>query len=138
MTNKTKTYADKPTESWSVNDFLAYLTDRHHEVYGIEYRPFRNWQVERGLIGGLIGTKGRSPKPRKHEPALVRKFIDECFASHRTTPQYPGVSFGWFWSYKSNVWQRVLAEDAEARRRAERAISVESVGLSAEELDGWL
>lgn len=129
-----KSYADKPVANWNSNDFLRYAADRHLELYGVEYRPFRNWQAERGLIGGIIGTRGKNGKPRKHEPEVLKRFIDECFKSHRTTAEYPGVSFGWFYTYKANVWQRVVAE---ARRESAKAAE-ESVGLSAEELDGWL
>lgn len=101
------TYNEKPVANWTTNDFIAYITARHAEVYGVEYRPFRSWSAERGLIGGLIGTR---QKPRKYEPELVKAFIDECFRSHKGTREYPGVSFTWLWTYKTAVWQRVQAE----------------------------
>ncbi|NYV67623.1 hypothetical protein HYI36_20295 [Bacillus sp. Gen3] len=118
-------YTDKPVDKWTVNDFLAYVADRHLELYGVEYRPFRSWQAERGLIGGIIGTRGKNAKPRKHEPAVLKAFIDECFASHRVSAQYPGVSFGWFWTYKSAIWQRIIAEESrkEQRQQAETTAS---------------
>jgi len=131
-----KKYNDKPVANWTTNDFLAYLSDRHLEVYGTEYLPpGRNWQVERGLIGTLIGTRGKNPKPRKYEPEVVKRFIDECFRIHRCTPQYPTVSFTWLYKWKTDVWARVVSEEAAKQRQAE---AVESVGMSADELDGWL
>lgn len=120
----TPKYADKPIENWTVNDMLAYVADKHLALYGIEYVPYRSWSAERGLLGNLIGTR---TKPRKYSPAVVKRFVDECFASHRVSPQYPGVSFGWFWTYKKAVWQRVLAE--EQRRKA--------VARAASDNDKW-
>lgn len=122
------TYSEKPVANWSVNDLLAYISARHLEVYGVEYRPYRSWSAERGLIGGLIGTRA---KPRKYEPELVKAFVDECFRTHKGTREYPGVSFSWLWTYKTAVWQRV---QAEAKRRAIVQQAVEE----PEDLEGWL
>ncbi len=127
----TPNYTDKPVEKWTVNDMLAYVADKHAELYGIEYVPYRSWSVERGLLGNLIGTR---TKPRKYSPAVVKRFVDECFANHRTTPQYPGVSFGWFWTYKKAVWQRVLAEE----KRKGAAAKAESDNDKWDELADWL
>jgi hypothetical protein len=110
----TVNYSEKPIDKWTVNDLLSYITERHAQVYGVEYRPYRSWSAERGLIGGLIGTR---QKPRKYEPEVVKAFVDECFKVHKGTREYPGVSFSWLWTYKTAVWQRV---QAEANRNAER------------------
>jgi hypothetical protein len=110
----TVNYSEKPVANWTVNDLLSYIAERHAQVYGVEYRPYRSWSAERGLIGGLIGTR---QKPRKYEPELVKAFVDECFKTHKGTREYPGVSFTWLWTYKTSVWQRV---QAEANRNAER------------------
>lgn len=113
-----KHYSEKAVADWSTNDFLAYLAERHLAAYGTEYTPpGRNWQVERGLIGGLIGTRGKNAKPRKYEPELVKAFIDECFRQHRCTPQWPGVTFTFFWKYKTTIWQRIIAESTKAKQR---------------------
>jgi hypothetical protein len=106
------TYNEKPIDKWSVNDILSYIAARHLEVYGVEYRPYRSWSAERGLIGGLIGTR---QKPRKYEPELVKAFVDECFRSHKGTREYPGVSFSWLWQFKTQIWQRM---EAETKRKA--------------------
>ncbi len=55
-------YNEKPVDKWTVNNFIAYLADY--------VPPGRNWQDERGLIGGIIGTRGKNTKPRKHEPVI--------------------------------------------------------------------
>jgi hypothetical protein len=122
------TYNEKPVANWTVNDLLAYIAERHAEVYGVEYRPHRSWAAERGLIGGLIGTK---VKPRKYEPEVVKAFVDECFRSHKGTREYPGVSFTWLWTYKTVVWQRV---EADMKRKAIVRKAVEE----DEQIDDWL
>lgn len=124
-------YTDKPVSGWTVNDMLAYIADKHLELYGVEYVPYRSWSVERGLLGNLIGTR---TKPRRYEPEVVKRFVDECFANHRVSAQYPGVSFGWFWTYKKAVWQRVLAEE----KRKEAAAKAESDNDKWDELADWL
>jgi len=117
----TKKYTEKPTADWTVNDFLRYLADRHLAVYGTEYTPpGRNWQVERGLIGTLIGTKGRNAKPRKYEPEVVRAFIDECFRSHKCTAQYPTVNFTWWWKWRAQEWHRIVAAEGRRKQLAEQ------------------
>jgi hypothetical protein len=122
-------YSEKPVANWTVNDLLAYIAERHVQVYGVEYRPFRSWSAERGLIGGLIGTR---QKPRKYEPELVKAFVDECFKTHKGTREYPGVSFTWLWTYKTAVWQRVLAD-------VKRKASVQQAVEQTQEFDDdWL
>jgi hypothetical protein len=129
-------YTEKPTADWNANDFLAYIADRHLAVYGTEYTPpGRNWSLERGLIGSLIGTKGRNPKPRKYEPEVVRAFIDECLRTHRCSPQYPTVSFTWLYKWKTDIWARVLADYQRKVAAAERAKQAES---EVEDISDWL
>jgi hypothetical protein len=123
------TFNEKPVDKWSVNDMLSYIAERHAQVYGVEYRPFRSWSAERGLIGGLIGTKA---KPRKYETEMVKAFIDECFRSHKGTREYPGVSFTWLWTYKTAVWQRV---QADVKRKA---VVQQAVEQTQEIDDDWL
>jgi hypothetical protein len=101
---------DKPVNDWNVRDFTNYLAERHEQLFGVPYVPYRSWKVEQGLIGSIIGTRGKNAKPRKHEPAVLKRFIDECFREYRPTRQYPGISFGFMWTYKKATWQRVLAE----------------------------
>lgn len=127
-----KTYSEKPIAKWSVNDLLAYIAERHAEVYGVEYRPFRSWAAERGLIGGLIGTR---QKPRKYEPALLKAFVDECFKTHKGTREYPGVSFSWLWQFKTQVWQRLEADAKRNEQRQARASQTQEVD---ENLADWL
>jgi hypothetical protein len=130
-----KDWRNRPVADWNTTTFTVYLTDRHREVYGTEYTPpGRNWAAERGLIGSLIGTAGKKPRPRKYEPEVVREFIDQCFASHRCTPQWPTVSFTWLYKWKTDIWARVVAEHARKAQVAAKA----SAPVDYEELADWL
>lgn len=111
---------DKPLEKWNTTDFHAYLSARHKELFGVDYVPFRGWQAEKGMLGNLIGTR---KKPRKHEPALVKRFIDECFREYKPTREYPGISFGFMWAYKRNIWQRVQTEAQREAKAQEQTSS---------------
>ena len=104
---------------WNTTTFHAYLSDKHRELFGVDYVPFRGWNAEKGMIGNLIGTRLKQATADK---AMVKRFIDETFADYKPTPQYPGTSFGFMWTYRKNVWQRLQAESkrgqaTEAKRK---------------------
>lgn len=103
-------------EEWNTLSFTEYLKDRHEEVFGIPYVPFRGWQTENGMIADWIGTKTKEKKYDKH---IVKNFIDECFASYSPTKQYPGTSFGFCYTYRRDVLQRVIAEDNKQKKYEE-------------------
>lgn len=124
---------EKPVDKWTVNDFLRYLAVKHAEKYGADYvPPGRNWQAERGLIGNIIGTRGKNAKPRKHEPAVLKAFIDQCFATHRVSAQYPTVNFTWWWKWRAQEWARIVAE----YKRKEAAETAKQAQAN-EDLSDW-
>src|SRR5699024_11784933 len=88
---------------WNTTTFHAYLSDKHEEMFGCTYAPFRGWQAEKGIIGRLIGTQS---KAGTHSKALVKRFIDETFATYNPTPKYPGTRFGFMYTYRKNELQR--------------------------------
>src|SRR5690625_2194750 len=98
--------------------FTEYLRDKHREQFGIEYAPFGGrWATEQGMIGRLIGTRA---KKGTHSKAVVKRFIDEAFRTYKPTAQYPGTNFGFIYSYRRNILQRLEAEEV-ASKRAEKA-----------------
>ena len=127
-------WQERDIADWNSTTFHAYLSDKHRELFGIDYVPMRSWNAEKGMIGDIIGTKsGKSPKPRKASNEALKRFIDVTFEGYRPSAQYPGTSFGFMWSYRKTDWQRIQAEElAQARRQA----SVEAEP-SAEELTEW-
>lgn len=131
-----KDWRNRDIDDWTVLSFTEYLRDKHVELFGIDYAPFGGtWGMEQGVLGDLIGTQSRTnPKPRTASNESVKRFIDETFTSYRPTAQYPGTSFGFMWTYRKNVWQRIQAEE---RRKAERSES-QAEAPSLSELESWL
>ena len=136
MTNKlppAKDWRNRDIDDWNVVSFTEYLRDKHREQFGIEYAPMRSWRMEQGQIGRLIGTR---TKEGTHSKAMVKRFIDEAFASYTPTAQYPGTNFGFIYSYRRNLLQRIEAEASEKKRLKERMESVEDVDYT--DLSEWL
>jgi len=103
----TKKYDELPVDKWNTRHFQTYIADEHMRRYNVSYLPGRGWQAEAGLLGSIIGT---ARKQGTHDKALIKRFIDDCYAEHKVSAQYPGVSFLWFWTYKKAVLQRIEAE----------------------------
>src|SRR5690625_4296126 len=118
-------------DDWNTLTFTEYLKDKHREIFGIEYAPMRSWRMEQGQIGRLIGTK---TKEGTHSKAVVKRFIDEAFKTYKPTAQYPGTNFGFIYSYRRNILQRIEAEEkAESKREQAREDDP-----SLDELAEWL
>lgn len=112
---------------WTTGTFQAYLKAKHKERYGIDYVA-RNYSVEGRWLKTLIA---------EHGPEVVRKFIDACFEEYRPTPQYPGLNFGFMYSYqRERNLPRVLAE--HGRKHAADARAVKTDVKVDENLIDWL
>lgn len=127
----TKRYQTKSIDDWNVRDFHDYMRDKHLELFGCEYVPMRSWRTEQGLLGNLIGT---ARKQGTHDKTLIKRFIDEAFATYKPTPQYPGTNFGFIYTYRRNILQRLQAEE-RAKATEEKAIESSD---DLEELADWL
>lgn len=130
-----KEWRNRPLETWNVVSFTEYLKDEHIRTFGIPYAPMRSWGVEQGILGDLIGTQSRkNPKPRTVSNSLVKAFIDEAFATYTPNANYPGTSFGFSYSYRRNILQRLQAEEM---KREQRKVSEENAD-SLEDIAEWL
>ena len=140
MTNKlapAKEYYNRPIHTWTVISFTEYLKDKHREMFGIDYAPHGGrWGYEQSVLGDLIGTQSRkNPKPRTASNADVKRFIDVTFENYQPTPQWPGVNFGWVWTYRKTDWQRI---QAESNRKAKAEKASEDVTKNWSEVAEWL
>jgi hypothetical protein len=104
-----KDWRSLPVDKWTVTIFRHYLFDRHQELFGIKYVT-RNHAVEGRMLKNMIAEEG---------PDVTKRFIDACLAEYKPTPQYPGVSFTFMYSFmRARVLPRVLAEARLTRQAA--------------------
>jgi len=87
--------------------------------------------MEQGILGRLIGTR---TKKGTHSKAVVKRFIDEAFETYKPTKDYPGTSFGFIYSYRRNILQRIEAEEQTKNRREQ----AEKESPTLTELSEWL
>lgn len=128
-----KKYDEIDVSAWNVKHFTDYLVAEHARIFGIDYKPMGGWNVERGMIGNIVGT---TRKTGTHDKALIKRFIDECLAEYKPTREYPGTSFGFSWTYRGQVLQRLQAE-ANRKATSEQAVQA-SDNDKLDELEAWL
>ena len=136
MANKLPPATDwqaRDIEDWNVRTYHSYMQDKHREMFGCEYVPFRGWRVEQGMLGTLIGTRA---KEGTHDKATIKRFIDLAFEEYTPTTKYPGTNFGFNYSYKRNLLQRIESEASEKERLKERMESAKEIDYS--DLSEWL
>jgi hypothetical protein len=103
-----------------------HLKQRHTELYDIDYIP-RNFAIEGRWLKSMIAEYG---------PDVTKRFIDECFADYKPTQQYPGLNFGFMYSYmRSRLLPKVLAEGK--REQAVSEARANQPTISDEELRDW-
>jgi hypothetical protein len=97
---------------WNATTFAAYLADRHEAHFGIKYVAGNSVAKERTWIRRMIDEYG---------PDVTKRFIDACLAEYKPTPQYPGVSFAFMYSFmRARVLPRVLS-DMKCEQQAQQA-----------------
>lgn len=118
-----KDWRNRAQSDWVVATFQQYLKDTHEERYGIAYTA-RSYGLEGRWLKSMLA---------EHGAAVLRKFIDACFAEYRPTQQYPGLNFAFMFSYqRERVLPRVLVEV----KRKERAQAT-AAPITEEEIE-WL
>ena len=128
-----KKYDELPVEKWNTAHFTRYLIAEHKRIIGIDYTPFRGYQAEAGMLARYIGT---TRKPGQYDKALVKAFIDACFAEYKPSAQWPGLSFGFMQTYMTRNLQRL---QAESMRKATASDAVKaSDNDKLDELEAWL
>lgn len=123
---------EKPVEKWNVRDFHSYLQAEHLRRFGVSYAPMRSWRTEQGLLGNIVGT---AKKVGSHDKAVIKAFIDRCFASYKPTVQYPGISFGFMWTWMQR--ELPLAE-LDVKQAQESAQAMADAEAELEGLSEWL
>lgn len=97
----TRDWRNLPVEKWNATTFREYLKYLHLEKFGIPYVP-KNYAVEGRMLKRTWEEYGK---------LATKRFIEKCFEIYRPTPNYPGVNFGFMYSYmRGSVMPRVLKE----------------------------
>lgn len=132
-----KDWRNRDIGDWNTLTFCEYLKATHKERFGIDYAPFGGtWAMEQGILGDLIGTASRTnPKPRTASNEAVKRFIDECMSGYRPTKAWPGINFGFMWTYRKTEWQRIQAEELAEEKREVRQQEAEDADY--DKLSGW-
>ncbi len=125
-----KDWRNRPVDKWNTTTFTEYLKHKHREMFGIDYVPFgpgnmtEKWRREQGQIGRLIGT---ARKKGTHSKAVIKRWIDDCFEDRtKWTSKYPGINFGYMYTYKREILQRIEAEELRKKQAAAKAEEVET------------
>ena len=93
----TANYRDIPHDQWNVTTLRAFVSDMHEDVKGVPYAPFRGWGAESRMMRDALKQYGAK--------ACADAYLAEL-RLYKQTPQYPGFSFGFAWSYKKDAFQR--------------------------------
>src|SRR5699024_2866499 len=120
-------------DDWNTKTCHAYMQDKHREMIGREYVPFRGWRVEQGMLGRLIGIRADEGP---HDKSPIKRVIDLAVEEYTATTKSPGTTFVYNSSYKRKVKQRVEAEASDKERLKERMESAKEIDYS--DLSEWL
>lgn len=93
----TANYAELPYSKWTVTTLGAYCKARHEEVLRLPYEPFRNYGAESRMMKEALFKYGAE---------VVALAYDFELKQYRPSPQYPGFSFGFAWSWRKEAFQR--------------------------------
>jgi hypothetical protein len=116
-----KDWRNRDIADWTVTTFRQFLADQHFERYGISYVA-RNYAIEARWLKAMITEHGLD---------ALRAFIEACFKEYRPTRDYPGINFGFMYSYqRARILPQVLAD----LKRRQRVVDFEDEN----ELNDWL
>lgn len=108
---KTSDYERLPIEKWNVTTFRAFMQAVHQDKYGIPYVA-NNHAVEGRMIKNMFTEYGRYE---------TKRFIEKCFETYKPNSRYPGLNFGFMYSYmRERTLPMVLKEIAQEQLRAKR------------------
>lgn len=117
-----KDWRNRSVDDWTLTTFRAYLSEQHVNRYCIAYTA-RNFAIEGRWLKLMIA---------EHGTEVVKEFIDACLEDYRPTRDYPGLNFGFMYSYmRSRLLPKVLADH---RRKQLTQVAEEAT----EDLSDWL
>ena len=104
-------WKERELHDWNAHTFLAFLRDRHAEIFGIKYVP-ANIRMELGMIRRMIDEYG---------PEVTLRFIEKCFEWYKLHGKRPAINFSYMNSHymRPKILPIVLNELAKKTKHAE-------------------
>lgn len=132
---KATDWQNRDISDYNVSTYHQLLIDKNEELYGVDYQPFgkgsvsTRWQTEKGQLKQAQG---------KHGNAVLKRYIEICFANHRFNPKYPCLAFGFMIAYMRNELTQAQAEIAREQKRANAKQEAAEKQPEATDIDsGW-
>lgn len=120
---KTSDYENLPLNKWNVTTFREYLKALHNAKYNIPYVA-NNHAVEGRFIKDMQTKYGNS---------ATKAFIEECFVTYTPTSKFPGLNFGFMYSYmRERNLPVVLKAIATAELKAKRQATAQQTEIDEE------
>lgn len=120
---KTSDYENLPLDKWNVTTFREYMKAVHTDKYGIPYVA-NNHAVEGRFIKDMQTKYGNK---------ATLAFVDKCFATYTPTNKFPGLNFGFMYSYmRERNLPAVLKEIATAELKAKRQEQAQNTEIDEE------
>lgn len=104
-------WENRNIEDWTATTFRAYFAHHHDKKFGVPYSPFRSWAVEATMYKKAYTEYGKE---------VTKRFIAQEIEAYQPNDAYPATSFGFLFSYRKNVIQRIkLDYDKEVVRASQ-------------------
>lgn len=97
----TKDWQGLPIEKWNATTYREYMKHLHQAIYGIPYVA-NNYAVEGRFITNMR---------KEHGNEVVKRFIEKCFELHSPSEKYPGLNFGFMYSYLRERYLPLVLKD---------------------------
>jgi hypothetical protein len=122
---KTDDWRNLPIDKWNATTYRAYMKHLHQERFKIPYVA-NNYRAEGGMIKNMQKEYGNE---------VTKRFVEKCFTLHKpTNPKFPGLTFGFMYSYlRERYLPLVFVELEKERLKAKRTQQAQN-----DEIDtGW-
>ena len=128
----TKDWQNLPLERWNATTYREYLKHLHRKRYGIPYVT-NNHAIEGRFLKNTWEEYGK---------LALKRFIEICFDEYKPTAKYPGLNFGFMYSYmRARIMPRVLKElsyQKKVEKKAKRHQTANANQMTEEELRDWI
>jgi hypothetical protein len=106
-----KDWRNLPINEWNVTTFRCYLADQHENKFGIPYIT-KNYQTEGSMLKTTIKQFGQE---------ATKLFIDKCLDDYTPKKDYPGISYGFMYSFMRSRIMPIALSDLKRKQIIQKA-----------------